>query len=128
MNIPLVLIAEDHRLMRETLASALQLEGMDTLTVDSGEEALVLLRVNSPDLVLLDVELAGSMSGLDVLLAIRKDPRLASTVVVLHTSEPGVVRMAEARAADLVLVKPADLDQIRMLMQRLLNRSVQTSA
>jgi DNA-binding response OmpR family regulator len=120
MNKSLVLIVEDHPLMRETLPNALQLEGMDTLTVDRGDQALVLLRVSSPDLVILDVELPGALSGLDVLLAIRREPRIASTVVVLHTSEPGVANMAEAEAADLVLLKPADLDQILMLMQRFL--------
>jgi len=120
MNRPLVLIVEDHPLMRETLVNALQLEGMDTLIADGGDKALDLLCVSAPDLVILDVELPGALSGLDVLLAIRRNPRLASTVVVLHTSEPGVANMAEAKAADLVLVKPADLDQLLLLMQRLL--------
>ncbi len=128
MNRPLVLIAEDHRLMRETLVSALQLEGMDTLAVERGEQALVMLGASSPDLVLLDVELAGSMSGFDVLLAIRQDARLASTAVVLHTSEPGVASMAEAEAADLVLLKPVDVEQLLILVERLLNRSGQRSA
>ena len=101
---------------------------MTTLTVDCGDQALVLLGASSPNLVLLDVELVGSMSGLDVLTAMRKDPRFASTPVVLHTSEPGVARMAEAKAADLVLVKPVDVDQLLVLLERLLNRYAQTSA
>lgn len=120
MNKPLVLIVEDHPLMHETLAMTFQLEGMDTLMTDCGDEGLRLLHTSSPDLVVLDVELAGSMTGLDVLLANRKDPRLASTLVVLHTSEPGIATMAESRAADLVLLKPANLDQLLMLTQRLL--------
>jgi CheY-like chemotaxis protein len=120
MNRSLVLIVEDHPLMRETLANALQLEGMDTLAADCGEKALDLLGVSAPDLVILDVELPGAFSGLDVLLAIRRNPRLASTGVVLHTSEPGVANLAEAKAADLVLLKPADLDQLLLLMRRLL--------
>lgn len=120
MNKPLVLIVEDHALMRESLAMAFQLEGMDTLTTDCGDLGLRLLHTSSPDLVVLDVELAGSKTGLDVLLAIRKDPRFAATLVVLHTSEPGIATMAESRAADLVLLKPANLDQLLTLTQRLL--------
>ena len=119
-NSPMVLIVEDHPMMRETLANMFRLEGMDTLVVDRGDQALVMLRTGSPDLVMLDVELAGEMSGLDVLLAIRSDPRYAATPVVLHTCEPAVANMPEAKTADLVLLKPADLDQLLRLTQRLI--------
>jgi two-component system, repressor protein LuxO len=121
MNRPLVLIVEDHALMRETLVNVLQIEGMDTLIADCGEQALVLLGVSTPDAVILDVELSGVLRGIDVLLAIRQNPRIASTFVVLHTSETGVAGMAEAKSADLVLIKPADLDQLLMLMRRFLS-------
>jgi CheY-like chemotaxis protein len=121
MMAPLVLVVEDHQLLRETLVRLLQLEGIDTLAVDSGDQALALLRENSPNLVLLDMELPGAMSGMDVLYAIRNTPDLSSTLVVLHTAEPCAANLPEAQAADLVVLKPADSDQLLTLIHRLLS-------
>ena len=106
--------------MRETLAQVFRWEPVNTLMAESGVEALTMMRGIAPDLIILDVEMPGGMSGIDVLKAVRRNPRLAETPVILHTSEAGVTSLPEANAADLVLLKPADPDHLIMMAERLL--------
>ncbi len=117
---PVVLVVEDHLEMQQALVDILRWEDIDTLTAISGDEALALLHAQLPNLVILDMELRGTMNGIQVLAAIRNDPSLAGTPVVLHTSYPATGSLPEAQTADLVLVKPVIPDHLLRLVQRLL--------
>ena len=73
----------------------------------------------SPSLVILDVDLPGTLSGLDVLRTIRNDAALKATKVILLTTQHPAARTPEAEA-DLVLLKPIAAEQLISLTQRLL--------
>jgi len=120
MSKSLVLIVDDHPVMRDTLVQVFRWEPVNTLTAENGVQALAMLREIAPNLIILDVEMPGGVSGIDVLKAVRRNPRLAETPVILHTSESGVANLPEADAADLVLLKPADPDHLIMMVERLL--------
>ena len=64
-----VLICDDDQGMRDTLAAILKRD-YRVLSVSSGEAALVLLREEEIDLLLLDVRLPG-ISGFDVLRIVK---------------------------------------------------------
>ncbi len=121
---PLVLVVEDHLEMQQALVEIFRWEAIDTLTVTTGDGALALLHAQLPNLVILDLELHGTMSGIEVLAAIRNTPSLAGTPVVLHTSYPATDSLLEAHAADLVLVKPVIPDHLLTLVQRLLSLTI----
>lgn len=53
-NIPLVLIADDEKLMRTLLRRAVEKEGYRVAEAESGEQALILYRQLQPNMVLLD--------------------------------------------------------------------------
>jgi DNA-binding response OmpR family regulator len=61
-----ILLVDDDALFRRSLAFNLEQAGYHTTTAASAEEALMSARVNTPDLVLLDINLPG-MDGLDAL-------------------------------------------------------------
>jgi DNA-binding response OmpR family regulator len=61
-----ILLVDDDALFRRSLAFNLEQAGYHTSTAASAEEALMSARVNTPDLVLLDINLPG-MDGLDAL-------------------------------------------------------------
>jgi CheY-like chemotaxis protein len=105
--------------MRETLVALLTMESIDTLTAINGEEALLLIYQHKPKLVLLDMQLPGGISGLDVLKTIRCNPAYAGIRVILHTSEPHAPSLPEAQAADLVVLKPANPDDLLTFIYRL---------
>ncbi len=120
MDKPFVLVVEDNREMQALLVDILGLAGLAALAVGRGDEALGLMRRQTPSLVLLDVDLPGSLSGIDVLNTIRRDDMLKMTKVILLTAQHVAARMLEAESADLILLKPVDAEQLISLADRLL--------
>jgi len=70
-----VLVVEDNARLREALASGLgACDGVEVVgTCDSGEEALRFCLARKPDAVLMDVQLAGEMNGIEAAVAIRRE-------------------------------------------------------
>lgn len=120
MSKPSVLIVEDHPNMREMLVTVVEMKGMIALEAEDGLQAIRVLRELMPDAVILDVELPGGINGMDILRAMRKKKRFQDTPVILHTSQPAIANMPEADAADLVMLKPADPDELMIMINRLI--------
>lgn len=74
-----LLIVEDNERLRPALISGLENTG-DVTVVDAyptGEEAVELCLQEPPDVILMDVQLAGKMNGIETAVAIRRErPRL----------------------------------------------------
>ncbi|MBN1273139.1 MAG: response regulator, partial [Candidatus Aminicenantes bacterium] len=66
-----ILIVDDNEDMQSILSNALKEEGYETMVTGSGEDALLEVRKNPPQLVLLDMKLPG-MNGMKVMEEIRK--------------------------------------------------------
>ncbi|SRR5258708_25647205 len=118
------LVVEDNREMQALLVDIIRLMGLDVKSVGRGDDALVQMLREAPALVLLDVDLPGMLSGLDVLLAIRNDETLTATKVILLTAQHVAARTPEAEKADLIMLKPVDADQLILLAGRLLQSRV----
>ncbi|HEX8236049.1 MAG TPA: response regulator transcription factor [Abditibacteriaceae bacterium] len=74
-----VLLVEDNERLRPAMKSGLTATGDAKVTGDcgSGEEALQLCLTQRPDAVLMDVQLAGDMNGIQAAVALRREyPRL----------------------------------------------------
>ncbi len=119
---------EDHALLTELALKDAQDGLVDDVQVDvvaDGEEALRWLRREGehggaprPDLVLLDINMPG-MSGLETLKAIKADPALAMTpVIVLTTSaaERDIVASYHLGANEYV-TKPVTVAEFRSKLQ-----------
>lgn len=83
-----VLIAEDEPSIVTSLEFLMRKCGFDTRVASDGEEALSLLAVFRPHLVLLDIMLP-RRSGLEVCEFIRADASLAGTRVLMLTAKGG---------------------------------------
>src|SRR5581483_121645 len=80
-----ILVTDDDPDMRALARLALERDGHTVREAPSGEEAIRAVLEWAPDLVLLDIVMP-TMSGLDVLRALRADPRTAHLPVLLLTS------------------------------------------
>jgi two-component system chemotaxis response regulator CheY len=82
----------------------------DFLEAESGEAALILLKKNRVDFILLDWHLTTSMTGLDVLKEIRKEENLKHIPIIMVTSESDKIKVIEALkfGANDFVVKPID--------------------
>ncbi len=99
-----VLIVEDEPAYVDALRVALEVEGIDSTAVLDGRDAIREFRANPYDVVLLDLMLP-SVSGLDVLRAIRADSVTPVVVVSAKDAESDVVTALELGADD-YLTKP----------------------
>lgn len=102
-----ILIIEDEPDILQLIDYNLLKEGYRTLTAESGEEGIKILRAELPDLVLLDLMLPG-IDGVDVCKAIRVDPKTHHIQVIMVTAknaEADIVTGLEVGADD-YLAKP----------------------
>ena len=79
----MILIGCAVREEREALAASLRSRGYDVAETEGGEDALLRILQQSPDLALLDADLPG-LSGLEVCCAVKKDERTRSVPVILR--------------------------------------------
>ena len=94
-----VLLADDHALFRDGVASLLGAWGHEVVGVTSdGDAAVELADRLRPDLVLMDVELPG-MDGLTVTRMLKSDPKTADVPVVALTANAMKGDEQEALAA-----------------------------
>lgn len=78
------MVVEDDAGLREALVDTLMLAGYQSVPVESGEEALVVLKSQTVDLVVSDVQMGG-MSGLSLLKSIRNNyPKLPVLIMTAY--------------------------------------------
>lgn len=92
---PRVLIADDMPIFREPIDAVLRAEGYETSTASNGHEVLVAMAAGMHALVLLDLGMP-VMDGLACLQAIRADPKLKRTPVIVLSAESDRARVIEA--------------------------------
>ena len=66
-----ILIVDDDVLLRRSLAFNLEQSGMITNTAESAEDAIAMIQIDKPDIILLDIGLPG-MDGMDAIGEIQK--------------------------------------------------------
>ncbi|NNE43244.1 MAG: sigma-54-dependent Fis family transcriptional regulator, partial [Gemmatimonadetes bacterium] len=109
---PVVLVVEDDRSSRDALLQWLERENVDPRGVETLAEADAALEAESPDLVLLDIDLPDG-SGLDLMDRI---PDHAGVVII--SGNATVDRTVEAMRGGAIdiLQKPVDLKRLRRLL------------
>jgi DNA-binding Lrp family transcriptional regulator len=103
-----ILIVEDERIVAADLALTLQKRGYSVVaSVNSGEDAIVAATKHRPDLVLMDIRLAGKMDGIE---AATKISGKLGTPVVFLTAFSDDKRLEQAKFAKAFgyIVKPFD--------------------
>jgi DNA-binding NtrC family response regulator len=114
-----ILIVDDEKNIRSHLATYVRGLGHRAETAADGAEALAVLQRQDVDVVLSDVRMAG-MDGIELLREMRR--RRPDAVVVLMTAYATVRGAVEAmrEGAYDYLVKPFELDEVGLLLKRLL--------
>ncbi len=100
-----ILIAEDERDIRDLIAFTLRFNGYEVVAARDGEQALILVAAEQPDLVLLDVRMP-RMTGYEVCRRIKADKSVRHIPVVFLSAkgqESEVQAGMEAGAVDYIL-------------------------
>ena len=114
-----ILVVDDEKNIRTHLSTYLGSLGHRVETADDGAQALALLGRLAPDVVFSDVRMAG-MDGMELLREVRR--RRPEAVVVLMTAYATIAGAVEAmrEGAYDYLVKPFSLDEVGLLVERVL--------
>jgi two-component system cell cycle response regulator DivK len=83
-----ILVVEDNDLNRKLFCDVLRASGFEVEPVADGELVLNAARAFAPDLVIMDIQL-GSVSGVDLIAAMRRDAELNDTPVLAVTAYAG---------------------------------------
>ncbi len=123
MNAPRVLVVEDEPDLRALVVHNLDMAQWQVFEAGSVRSALALARAHVPDLVVLDVMLPDG-NGIEACKALRAEPSLAQTAVLLLTArgaESDRVAGLEAGADDYV-VKPFSVRELVLRCRAVLRR------
>ena len=122
MNHSSILIVEDETLVAEDIAGRLKRLGYQvTEMVESGEEAIASFLSNPPDLVLMDIILAGDMDGIETAETILKHKQIPVVYLTAYGDKKTLNRAKYTEPFG-YLIKPFDERQLHTTIEMALNK------
>ncbi|MCS6871970.1 MAG: response regulator [Anaerolineae bacterium] len=121
---PKLLVVDDEPLTVEMLQMFLEINGYETVAVLDGESALLTVQVESPDAVLLDLQLP-DLSGIEVCRRLRTSPELSAfaelpIIIITAHGNPEMRRRAFEAGANAYFTKPIRFPELLAELRRLL--------
>ena len=119
----LIVVMEDDAGTRKLVCSVLQKDGHEVADAEDGAAGLEMVFELRPDLVISDVQMP-KVNGFEMLEAVRKNPAVASTPVILLTSlqERAHMRIGMNTGADDYITKPFRPAELREAVAAQLNK------
>ena len=120
---PRVLLVEDHADTRQMYAEFLGME-FEVVTAADGEEALVVMRREAPDVIITDLSLP-RLDGFELIARIRSDVRFKSTPIICLSGYGGLghERRAAEAGCDRVLQKPCMPDALAGIVNEMIEHA-----
>lgn len=112
-----ILVVDDEHDICDFVRSFFQERGYSVLTASSGEDALVVIKAERPDLVLLDIKMKG-MDGIAALKHIRDIDKKVKVVMVTALEEQEKMDEACRLGACEYITKPLVLDNLEHAVEK----------
>ncbi len=119
-----ILVVDDFSTMRRIIKNLLRDLGFNNADeADDGTTALPMLQTGSYDLLITDWNMPG-MQGIDLLRAVRADPKLSSMPVLMVTAEQKKAQIIEAAQAGVngYIVKPFTAATLKEKLEKIYER------
>jgi CheY-like chemotaxis protein len=113
-----VLIVEDHHDSADMLAEVLSFDGAETQAAYLAEAGLEFLFRFRPDVVLVDLHLAGRHDGFWLVEQIRAEPAPLGSVPVFAVTGDTFLTPEQMRGFTGVIIKPVDIEALSRLLTR----------
>ena len=115
-----ILVVEDNTDSRDMLTFWLKAEGFKVSCAENGKEALKLLAVERPELIITDISMP-VMDGIELIKKLREQPELKTIpVLVISAFRSGIVGEALQAGADAATAKPLQFEKLFELITHLL--------
>jgi response regulator RpfG family c-di-GMP phosphodiesterase len=117
-----ILVVDDSPTIRKLVSKALEEAGFQVMTAENGKHAFIRIAEHRPDLIISDINMP-EMDGIEFCKAIHADPHLAVIpfVIMSANSDRAIMRRLLSWGASAYLVKPFNLEQIVITVERLLS-------
>jgi two-component system, sensor histidine kinase and response regulator len=106
-----VLIIDDEKVIRESVARTLEKAGYETTTAGSLLGAVELIQSKKFDLIICDVMIP-HIGGLELVDKLKADPAFSAIPIILMTGMDKDILNATMISADAVITKPFDSSQL----------------
>jgi DNA-binding response OmpR family regulator len=106
-----ILIVDGDITHSEMLKRNLETAGYNAEAVYQGNDALLILKRQWIDLIILSVTLQGIMSGIQLLQELKENTEYKTIPVIMQTSKINMKNIAKNLGADLFITKPYDIDE-----------------
>lgn len=118
---PKILLVEDNEMNRDMLSRRLLRHGYDVSTAEDGEQALIKVKLEKPDLVLMDLSIP-IIDGWEATRRIKDDPETNHIPIIALTAHALIEDREKALSAgcDDYEIKPLDFPKLLEKIQNLL--------
>jgi DNA-binding NarL/FixJ family response regulator len=120
MKRPRVLIADDHRLLREAFAQLLEPSCDVVGAVGDGHAMLTAAREHQPDIIVLDIGMPG-MNGLDAARQLKRELPQINVIFLTMNEDPDVAAEAFRCGASAYLLKNSAASELRQAIQEVVH-------
>jgi len=120
-----ILVVDDDPPIQRILRRNLSVSGYEVLVANNGEDALEMVHVHKPDLILLDLGLPGEVDGMEVCRQVREWTQTPIIILSARTEEGHKVEALDLGADD-YLTKPFSNGELQARVRVCLRRSNST--
>lgn len=120
MTLKRILVAEDNKLIQETVVFKLKKDGYEVVKAIDGKECIEHLQNGTFDLLITDLFMP-FISGHEIISTVRSDMKIALPILVLSAAgaEETVLKAFELGADD-YMIKPFSLSELSIRVKKLL--------
>jgi DNA-binding response OmpR family regulator len=126
MNPARILLVDDEPSLCLMVGDQLRLEKYDVITASSGEEALQAIRIQPPDLIILDISMPG-MTGLALLKKLSGPDGRPRYTILIFTARANMGQFFETTGVEGFLSKGSDPAQLTAEVKRILLKTNRSS-
>jgi len=117
-----ILIADDEEEIIELIKTALESCGYDVVSVTHGARLLALIKIEKPDMLILDVMLPGT-DGYSLQIQLEQDEFTKALPVIVMTALPAARALFERfEQVKMFLTKPFEVDILLSKVKEILNK------
>src|SRR6266516_7103905 len=117
-----LLVVDDEAPIQRILRQNQSMSGYDVLVADNGKQAVEMVQLHQPDLILLDLCLPGEFDGLEVCRQVRQLVQTPIIILSAITEEKQKVEALDLGADD-YLTKPFSNDELQARVRACLRRA-----
>jgi two-component system OmpR family response regulator len=117
-----ILVVDDEESLTDLVSSALRFAGYDVRTEANGFDALRSIKTETPDLIVLDVNMP-ELDGFEVCRRIRRDGLQTPVIFLTARDDIDDLRVGFRQGGDDYLTKPFSLEELGLRIEALLRRS-----